>query len=105
MLQQIDKAGLKLNTAKCHFRQPELSFLGHTLSGKGLRPDALHVPAVADTPPPSDDISLRSFLGLTSWYFKFIPNFATVVEPMCMLLRGSVPFMWSPEAQESFETV
>lgn len=86
VLQRINKVGLKLNTAKCHFRQPELSFLGHMLSEKGLQPDASHVSAVADAPPPADEVSIRSFLGLTSWYSKFIPNFATVVEPLSMFL-------------------
>ncbi|KAL0149455.1 hypothetical protein M9458_055243 [Cirrhinus mrigala] len=105
VLQRIDEAGLSLNMAKCHFRKTELSFLGHTLSEKGLQPDASHVSAVSDAPPLVDEVSLRSFLGLTSWYSKFIPNYATVVEPLRVLLRGSTPFIWSPDAQESFETV
>ncbi|RXN31317.1 hypothetical protein ROHU_017098 [Labeo rohita] len=105
MLQRIDEAGLKLNMAKCNFSKTELSFLGHTLSEKGLQPDASHVSAVSDAPPPVDEVSLRSFLGLTSWYSKFIPNYTAVVGPLRVLLRGSTPFIWSPDAQESFETV
>ncbi len=105
VLQRINEAGLKLNMTKCHFRKTALSFLGHTFSEKGLQPDASHVSAVSDAPPPADEGSLRSFLGLTSWYSKFIPNYATVVEPLRVLLRGSTPFVWSSEAQESFETV
>ncbi len=84
---------------KCHFRKAALSLLGHTLSEKGLQPDASHVSAVSDAPPPADEVSLHSFLGLTSWYSKFIPNYATVVEPLRVLLRGSTPFVWLPEAQ------
>ncbi len=89
----------------CHFRKAALSFLGHTLSEKGLQPDASHVSAVSDTPRPADEVSLHSFLGLTSWYSKFITNYATGVEPLRELLRGSTPFVWSPEVQESFATV
>ncbi len=105
VLQRINEAGLKLNMTKCHFRKTALPFLGHTLSEKGLQPDASHVSAVSDAPPPADEVSLRSFLGLTSWYSKFMPNYATVVEPLRVLLRGSTSFVWSSEAQESFETV
>ncbi|KAJ8375109.1 hypothetical protein SKAU_G00056890 [Synaphobranchus kaupii] len=105
VLRRIESAGLKLNLSKCNFRKTELSFLGHTVSEKGLQPDASHVTAVSQAPPPTDLIKLRSFLGLTSWYSKFIPDYAAVVEPLRALLRGSDTFTWSPEAQRSFETV
>ena len=105
VLQRIDKAGLKLNFEKCCMRQPKLSFLGHTVSAKGLQPDASHVAAVSQAPPPTDTVSLRSFLGLTSWYAKFIPNYAAVVEPLRALLRGSVSFVWTEAAQQSFGRV
>ncbi len=49
VLQRIDKAGLKLNMAKCHFRKAELS-------EKGLQPDASHISAVSDAPPPVDEV-------------------------------------------------
>ena len=49
MLQHIDAAGLKLNLSKCHFRQTELSFLGHVVSHTGLKPDPAHV-VVGSTP-------------------------------------------------------
>ncbi|KAL7839056.1 hypothetical protein SRHO_G00257140 [Serrasalmus rhombeus] len=105
VLQRINKAGLRLNFEKCRFRQPELSFLGHTVSAKGLQPDASHVAAVSQAPPPTDTVSLQSFLGLTSWYAKFIPNYAAIVEPLRALLRGAVSIVWTEEAQQSFERV
>jgi len=48
----------------------------------GLMPDHSHLEAIRNAPPPSDEPTLRSFLGLTAWYAKFIPNYASVVEPM-----------------------
>lgn len=41
-----------------------------------------------------------SFLGFTSWYSKFIPNYTTLVEPLCALLYKSTGFRWTDEAQE-----
>lgn len=66
VLRRIDDARLKLNLSKCNFRQSELSFLGHTVSAKGLQPGVSHVTAVSQAPPPTDLSKLRSFLGLTS---------------------------------------
>lgn len=105
MLQRIDDAGLKLNLSKCNFRQSELSFLGHTVSAKRLQPDVSHVTAVLQAPPPADLSKLRSFLRLTSWYSKFIPDYAAVVEPLRALLHGVDTFTWTPEAQRSFEAL
>ncbi|KAF7651388.1 hypothetical protein LDENG_00111630 [Lucifuga dentata] len=93
------------NLSKCNFRQTELSFLGHTVSEKGLQPDASHVIAVSQAPPSTDLSKLRSFLGLTSWYSNLIPDYAAVVEPLRALLHGSDVFTWTPEAQRSFKTV
>ncbi|CAM4578900.1 unnamed protein product [Caretta caretta] len=82
VLNCISKAGLKLNRSKCKFRQTELSFLGHTISQAGLKPDPDLILAISNAPPPSDVQTLRSFLGLTSWYAKFIPSYASVTEPL-----------------------
>ncbi|CAM5110930.1 unnamed protein product [Natator depressus] len=64
VLNCISKAGLKLNRSKCKFRQTELSFLGHTISQAGLKPDPDHI--LSNAPPPTDLQTLCSFLGLTS---------------------------------------
>ncbi|CAM5134972.1 unnamed protein product [Eretmochelys imbricata] len=78
----ISKAGLKLSKSKCKFRQTELSFLGHTISQAGLKLDPDHILAISNAPPPTDLKTLCSFFGLTSWYAKFIPNYASVIEPL-----------------------
>ncbi|KAF7652087.1 hypothetical protein LDENG_00102050 [Lucifuga dentata] len=100
-----ENAKLKLNLSKCNFRQTELSFLGHTVSERGLQPDASHVIAISQAPPPTDLSKLRSFLGLMSWYSKFVQDYVAVVEPLRALLHGSDVFTWTPEAQRSFKTV
>uniref|UniRef100_A0A096MDF0 Gypsy retrotransposon integrase-like protein 1 n=1 Tax=Poecilia formosa TaxID=48698 RepID=A0A096MDF0_POEFO len=93
---------LKLNMHKCKFNQPSLN--GHTISKDGLQPDQDKVTAVIHAPAPHDTSSLRSFLGLASWYSKFIPDFATVIEPLRAVLRDStdLSFEWTTEAHSSF---
>lgn len=104
-IQCLEAAGLKLNFDKCQIRQTELSFLGHAILAKGLQLDDSLVTAVSHAPPPTDIASLSSFLGLTLWYSKFIPNYSAVVKPFKALNRGSASFTWTPEAQTGFERV
>ncbi|CAM5153065.1 unnamed protein product [Natator depressus] len=95
VLNCLSKAGLQLNRSKCKFRQTELSFLGHTISQAGLKPDPDHILAISNAPLPTDLQSLHSFLGLTSWYAKFISNYASVIEPLRELLRRSSTLVWT----------
>ncbi|KAK7912339.1 hypothetical protein WMY93_012550 [Mugilogobius chulae] len=105
VLCRINDAGLKLNVDKCHIRQTTLSFLGQKIGPEGLLPDDSHVAAILNAPPPSDPATLRSFLGLSAWYSKFVPNYATVVEPMRALLRKDCAFHWNKTAQTAFDQV
>ncbi|XP_048853517.1 uncharacterized protein K02A2.6-like isoform X1 [Brienomyrus brachyistius] len=105
VLQKLKEAGLVLNENKCHFRKTSLRFLGHVITVDGILPDQEHINAVLKAPPPSDAVALRSFLGLVSWYSKFLPNFATVVAPMRACVSEKDTFTWSPAAQSSFEEV
>ncbi|KAL7846430.1 hypothetical protein SRHO_G00214100 [Serrasalmus rhombeus] len=82
-----------------------LSFLGHTIGRDGILPDDTHVEAIRDAPAPSDAPMLRSFLGLTAWYAKFIQNYASVVEPMRDVLREPTTFKWTDKAQQSFQKI
>ncbi|KAI2658619.1 Retrovirus-related Pol polyprotein [Labeo rohita] len=68
----------------------------------GLHPNPDHVLAIQQSPPPHDAQSLHSFLRIAGWYSKFIPNYATLVEPLRALLRKSTGFCWTDEAQEYF---
>nr|XP_055067975.1 uncharacterized protein K02A2.6-like [Misgurnus anguillicaudatus] len=105
VMQRLRDAGLQINESKCHFRQTSLQFLGHTVTAQGIQPDKQHLCAILQAPAPTDAVQLRSFLGLLSWYSKFIPNFASVVEPLRACLRKDAEFRWSNEAQDSFSEV
>ncbi|CAM5109167.1 unnamed protein product [Eretmochelys imbricata] len=54
VLNCISKTGLQLNRSKCKFRLTEISFLGHTISQAGLKPDPDHILAISNAPPPTD---------------------------------------------------
>lgn len=105
VLQRLKDAGLQLNTSKSHFNRSSLIFLGHTVTAEDIQPDKAHITAVLHAPASTDAGKLRSFLGLLSWYIKFIPSFATVVEPLRQCICQDSEFSWSEDAQNSFETV
>ena len=105
VLHRINNAGLQLNVDKCQLRQTTLTFLGQKIGPEGLLPDDSHVAAILNAPPPTDPTTLRSFLGLSAWYSKFVPNYATVVEPMRALLRKDCPFQWNNTAQAALDRV
>ena len=98
MLQRLTNAGLRLNDKTCQFRQSSLLFLGHLVFAQGIEPDT----AIAQAPPPHDAGTLHSFLGMISWYTKFIPNYTTVVEPLRAVLRSDSDFKWTDGADKCF---
>ena len=104
VLHKFLNVGLKLND-KCVFNVQTVEFFGHVLSPEGLSPHPKIKSAILDAPSPVDVNTLRSFLGLVGYYSKFCPDYATLVEPMRRLTRKDTPFLWSDEAQASFEKV
>lgn len=104
VLQCISAAGLRLNE-KCLFNVQELTFLGHVVSHNGLSPLKSKVEAIVHAPAPTNTTELRSFLGLVSYYAKFVPHFADVVEPIRELLRQGASFSWGDKAAQSFRAV
>ena len=105
VLQRLQDIGLTLNLQKCQFRVTSIRFLGHMISTEGLHPDPSRVDDILETAAPTDLATLRSFLGLSSYYARFIHDYATVTEPLRALTRKNTAFEWSPAAQKAFDHV
>ena len=97
--------GLKLNPSKCHFVCDSVNYLGHVITPDGLTPTSSHIAAIQGFPVPQDIKALRQFLGLASFYRRFIPNFARIAKPLHKLTRKNVPFEWSAACQKSFDVL
>ena len=104
VLKRLQKYGVKLNKGKCLFSKSSLKFLGHTVSAAGIEVDDKYE-ALNNAPVPHDKKSLRSCMGLAGYFSKYIPQFATMVEPLRALLRNDEKFVWSKLVQHSFESV
>ena len=100
---RLRKAGLKLKPSKCHLFKRSVEFLGHVVTENGITTCTEKVKRVQSWPIPASVTELRSFLGLCSYYRRFIRNFATVAKPLHDLTSPGVKFHWTDTCQHSFE--
>ncbi|GFX09898.1 retrovirus-related Pol polyprotein from transposon 297 [Trichonephila clavipes] len=105
VLKCLQEAGLKLNSKKCLFAAQEVKILGHHVSSNGVRPDPDKIKAVRNFPPPKNIHDIRSFLGLCSYFRRFIKGFCYLAEPLQSLLKSGVEFHWGPEEVEAFNSL
>ena len=92
---------LHLKRSKCSFGASSMAYLVHVFSAGGVAMDADKVASVASWPTPRSARGLRGFLGLTSYYWKYIHDFGVIAAPLTRLLRKDV-FAWSDEADTAF---
>ena len=82
--------------------QPEVTYCGYVISGDGIQPVAAIVDAIKNAPEPKDVSQLRTFLGMLNYYHRFLPDVATILEPLHQLLRKRSKLQWQKEQQEAF---
>lgn len=105
VLHRLAEAGLKLRLSKCKFAQKQVSYLGHIISGKGVAPDPSKIEAVENYPIPTNLTELRAFLGIASYYRKFVRNFAQIAHPLHVLLKKGRAFDWGTAQGEAFAKI
>ena len=101
---RLRKAGLTLRGKKCVIGTPQVTYLGHLFTGSGVTPDREKAKAVEEWPIPQNATEVRQFLGLASYYRRFIQNFADVVAPLHNLTQKDV-FSWSNDCSRAFKTL
>ena len=99
---KLQKARLKLKPSKCKILQKRVAFLGHVVSDEGLATDPEKIAAVIDWPRPENQTEVRSFLGLCSYYRRFVKDFATIASPLHTLSGKNQNFNWTESCEESF---
>ena len=103
VLQRLIKAGLKLKPSKCKLFQRRVLYLGHIVSEDGIAADPEKVEAVQSWKNPKNVKDIRSFLGMCSYYRRFIKGFSTIAKPLTKLTEKNVEFEWGDEQQQAWE--
>ena len=105
VMNRLREANITINMQKSVFSQEEIEFCGHRLSKDGVAPLHSAIRAVVEAPHPTGLKELRSFLGTTAWFSRFIPAYSTVVQPLTAMLRKDVPFEWGTAAEHAFTEI
>ena len=105
VLNRLKQANLKLNPKKCKLFQKQVTFLGHVVSENGVSTDPEKIKAVSEWPLPKNVKQIRSFLGLCSYYRKYISHFAAIARPLHKLTEKNQSFIWTDECQLAFQTL
>ena len=106
---KLAKAGLKLKPSKCEFFKTKITYLGHIVSSKGIETDPKKIEAVKNWTIPKTVTYVRSFLGFTNHYRRFIRGYANVAKPLNILVSGEnanhkkAPIEWTEECQITFD--
>ena len=109
VFQKISKAGLKLKPSKCEFFRPEITYLGHVVSSRGIATDPKKIRAIQQWPRPTTVTEVRRFTGLTNYYRKFVHGYARVARPLHNLVSGKNAkkkrsvVEWTEDCEQSFD--
>ena len=97
--------GLKVKIQKCRFAAPEVEYLGHVVSEKGVKVDPKKIKSVHKYPAPKNVDQVRAFLGLANYYRRFIEQFADKVHVLTMLTRSKVTWQWGQTEESAFNGI
>ena len=103
VLTRLEKAGLRLNKAKCKFMESCVTYLGYRIDCEGLHPTEDKLEAVRKAPEPKHVTELKSYLGLLTYYGRFLPHLPSVLSPLYTLLRKGTPWHWQSQQRTAFQ--
>jgi len=99
------EANLKLKPSKCAFFQKKITFLGHVVSEEGISTNDAKIKAIKTWPTPKSVKDIKSFIGLASYYRRFVQGFSKIAKPLHKLGEKGVKLVWTDEAQQAFDTL
>lgn len=102
IFKRLKEAGLTVNKEKCTFCKAQLKYLGYIVDANGLHVDPEKVETILQLPVPKYTKEVRRVIEMTSWYWRFVPNFSAIITPMTDLLKKNKKFQWTEECTEAF---
>jgi len=103
VLLTASRYGLRINWKKSNLLVRQVEYLGHTVKNGTIRPTDKKIQAVTRFPEPTTTKMVQSFLGLTGYFRKFVPLYATMARPLTQLLRDNAKFRFEVDQKDAFE--
>lgn len=100
VLGALSQAGFSFNLRKCQFMKQSINYLGYSLQSGEVRPNPRKIQALVDSPQPKTATQVRQFLGLASYFRKFIPNFSHLAGPLYPLTKLKGPIKWTDQHEQ-----
>ncbi|KAK3108932.1 hypothetical protein FSP39_019065 [Pinctada imbricata] len=105
VFERLKSANLKLSPKKCVLFKKEVNYLGHVVSAEGVKTDPKKIESIIAWPTPCNVREVRSFLGLCSYYRRFVKDFASKAKPLHKLTEKNIRFEWSKDCEASFQAL
>lgn len=102
VLKSLQEAGLTIKLEKCRFFTKKIEYLGFEVSRAGIKPGKRKILAVEKFPVPKNVRELRGFIGLASYFRRFVRGFAVIARPLTDMLSKNVRFEWKSEQDDAF---
>src|SRR6266496_4679871 len=102
---RLRNAHLKLKPTKVKLFQREISFLGHRVSESGVAMEPAKISEITQWPVPRNIHEVRQFLGLCSYYRRYVKDFSKFAAPLHELTKKDEPYAWTSVRQEAFDTL
>ena len=102
VLHRMKNAGIKINPEKCTWFREKFNYLGFEISTNTLRIAPQRIEAIRDWPTPKTVKDIRSFLGMTGFSRRFIPNYSAIARPLSEQTGGKT-VTWTEECQKAFD--
>ena len=92
-----------INSLEKVLATPSVTYLGYCIDKDGIHPTMEKVKAIKEAPQPQNVTQLKAYLGLLSYYNRFLPHLPTVLAPLYKLLHKGVKWHWTPEMSTAFQ--
>ena len=100
VFQRFKDENLKMNPLKCEFFRQRVPFLGHIVSRDGIQADPAKTSAVRQYPVPKSVTEVKSFLGLCSYYRRYVRDFAAIARPLHQLTEKNERIPLEPRSPQ-----
>ncbi|GKA94113.1 putative reverse transcriptase domain-containing protein [Tanacetum coccineum] len=103
ILKLLKEEELYAKFLKCEFWLSKVQFLGHVIDSEGIHVDPAKIESIKDWASPKTPTEIRQFLGLASYYRRFIEGFSKIARPMTKLTQKSMKFDWGEKVEAAFQ--